>query len=174
MIIGVDRSGRENDLPLVYAAVRGKTKTLLKELKDKFPTRELLKSKHMRKEELLEAYNLYKGDKGIWVVSSQDYLDFRRKNPNMPKWKQKFARFGYFEAIIRIVQDGDRVLLCPDFIEEDMKGLICDYLERRLRNKVSDVRVRVGDKSCEEIQVADIIAGAVRKNKLYKSRVRSH
>jgi hypothetical protein len=173
MIIGVDRSGRENDLPIVYAAVRGEARQFLAHLEKEFPKFKSIKSKFMKAEELKRAYGLYHGEKSISCTLAKEYDNFRRSDGNHAKWKQKLAGFKYFEAVIPIVRDGDTVFICPDFAVEDMEQ-ICGYVEDRINREFKGVTVRIGDKSKSEIKAADIIAGAYRKNKMYRSRVRSH
>ena len=166
MIIGVDRSGDESNFPIVYVAVRCKNYRILENVRRLLAKRDkrkakkrIIKAKDLSDEELAYIRETLKENYESTIITSRDYYDFRRSHPELRKAEQKLAFENYLETLSTIVREGDRIEICRDFDEQSMSEII-DKLRTKLRE---DVIIGFG-KTSDAVSVADLIAGAIRRN----------
>jgi len=177
MLIGIDTSGKLGQLPIGLGAVKLVKSGILDEIKAKAGKRKkiLTRRRRIKAADLVGQeidYSLYLIDmpKSSTLLKSEEYRLLKNKYSSAKDWKFKVLASCIHFIASDITEENDVVLIDKDYGLEQMKN-ICHYVGRLfLSFNEKHITVDIGTSYNEVIGLADLIAGACKKNQIRCSK----
>lgn len=172
MLIGIDTSGKLGQMPMSLGAVKLIRNGLLDKIKAKAGERKKILTRRRRikatdliYQEVDYSISLIDMPKSSTLLRSEDYRLLKEKYSSIKDWKFKILASCIHFIACDITKIDDVILIDKDYGLEQMKN-ICHYVRRLffcLDEK--NITVDIGTSYNEVIGLADLIAGACKKNR---------
>lgn len=171
MLIGIDTSGKIGQLPIGLGAVKLVSSGILDEIKAKagerkkiLTRRRRIKASDLVEQEIEYSFSRINMPKSSTLLKSEEYRILKEEYYYIKDWKFKILASCIHYIANNITDEHDVILIDKDYGLEQMKNL-CHYVGRLffvLDEK--HITVDIGTSYNEVIGLADLIAGACKKN----------
>jgi len=172
MLIGIDTSGKIGQLPLALGAIKLIKSGALDGIKAKAGERKKILTRRRRikatdlvRQEINYSFSRINMPRSSTLLKSEEYRLLKEIYSNIRDWKFKLLASCIHFIACDITEENDVVLIDKDYGLEQMKN-ICHYVERLffiLDRK--HITADIGTSYNEVIGLADLIAGACKKNR---------
>lgn len=172
MLIGIDTSGKIGQLPIGFGAVKLVNGGILDEIKAKagerkkiLTRRRRIKASDLVEQEIEYSFSHISMPKSSTLLKSEEYRILKEKYSTIKDWKFKLLASCIHFIACDITEEHDVILIDKDYGLEQMKNL-CHYVKRLFSIlDEKNITVDIGTSYNEVIGLADLIAGACKKNR---------
>ncbi|VVB95541.1 Uncharacterised protein [uncultured archaeon] len=177
MLIGIDTSGKIGQLPIGFGAVKLVNSGILDEIKTKAGKRKKILTRRRRikaadlvEEEIEYSVSRINMPKSSTLLKSEEYRILKDEHYYIKDWKFKLLASCIHYIASDITNEHDVVLIDKDYGLEQMKNL-CHHVERLfVALDKKHITVDIGTSYNEVIGLADLIAGACKRNHCHCSK----